>query len=148
MRLLWFSIAAAALFLSAGCGVKRANLPPQYPVTGRVTLDDKPLASAGVMFLPRGETRGTGAFAMTDAAGKYSLKTDYGGPGAPDGEYAVTISKVVNRDGTPYVPNPNAAEAGERETLPGTYSDSMKTVLKANVPKGGDTIDFDLKSKR
>src|SRR5262245_1223682 len=137
----------AAIFV-AGCGRKGPNLPPQYPVSGTIMLDGKPLAGAGIMFLPRGETRGTGAFAMTDAAGKYSLKTDYGGPGAPDGEYAVTISKVVNRDGTPYVPNPNAAEAGERETLPGTYSDSMKTVLKANVPKGGDTIDFDLKSKR
>jgi hypothetical protein len=139
--------ALLVLLIAIGCN-KRPNLPPQYPVSGTITLDGKPLGGAGIMFLPRGETRGTGAFAMTDAAGKYSLKTDYGGPGAPNGEYAVTISKVVNRDGTPYVPNPNAAEAGERETLPGTYSDSMKTVLTATVPKGGDTINFDLKSKR
>ena len=137
----------AVLWIAVGCD-KRPNLPPQYPVSGTITLDGKPLSGAGIMFLPRGETRGTGAFAMTDGVGKYSLKTDYGGPGAPDGEYAVTISKVVNRDGTPYVPNPNAAEAGERETLPSTYSDSMKTVLTANVPKGGDTINFELKSKR
>jgi len=111
-------------------------------------LDGKPLAGAGIMFLPRGETRGNGAMAMTDPKGKYTLKTDHGGPGAPEGEYAVTISKVVNRDGTPYVPNPNVAEAGERETLPGTYSNSMNTVLTATVPKGGNTINFELKSKR
>jgi hypothetical protein len=136
------------LVLVGGCGPKYPNLPPQYAVSGKITLDGKPLAGAGIMFLPRGETRGTGAFAMTDAEGKYSLKTDHGGPGAPEGEYAVTISKVINRDGTPYVPNPDVAEAGERETLPGIYSDSMKSVLTAKVPKGGDTINFDLKGKR
>ena len=133
--------------LIAGCQ-KPSNLPPQYPVSGTISLDGKPLGGAGIMFLPRGDTRGNGAMAMTDPTGKYTLKTDHGGPGAPEGEYAVTISKVVNRDGTPYVPNPDVAEAGERETLPGTYSDSMKTILKANVPKGGVTINFELKSKR
>jgi hypothetical protein len=117
-------------------------------VSGTVTLNGQPLPGAGIMFLPRGDTRGTGAMGMTDEAGKYTLKTDYGGPGAPEGEFAVTISKVMNRDGTPYIPNPDVAEAGERETLPGIYSDSMKTTLSANVPKGGDTINFDLKTKR
>jgi hypothetical protein len=137
-----------ALFcLAVGCS-KRPNLPQQFPVSGTIMLDGKPLAGAGIMFLPRGETRGNGAMAMTDPKGKYTLKTDHGGPGAPEGEYAVTISKVVNRDGTPYVPNPNVAEAGERETLPGTYSNSMNTVLTATVPKGGNTINFELKSKR
>ena len=131
-----------------GCGQQDSKLPPQYPVSGVVTLDGKPLAGAGIMFLPRGDTRGTGAMGMTDEAGRYTLKTDYGGPGTPEGEFAVTISKVVNRDGTPYIPNPDVAEAGERETLPGIYSDSMKTTLSAQVPKGGDTINFELKSKR
>lgn len=138
----------AILLCLAGCSQKNPNLPPQHPVSGTVTLDGKPLTGAGVMFLPRGDTRGTGAMGMTDDAGKYTLKTDFGGPGAPEGEFAVTISKVVNRDGTPYVPNPDVAEAGGRETLPAIFSDSMKSTLTANVPKGGDTINFDLKSKR
>lgn len=141
-------VLVAILLCLAGCSQKNPNLPPQHPVSGTVTLDGKPLTGAGIMFLPRGDTRGTGAMGMTDDAGKYTLKTDHGGPGAPEGEFGVTISKVVNRDGTPYVPNPDVAEAGERETLPGIYSDSMKTTLTANVPKGGDTINFDLKSKR
>jgi hypothetical protein len=147
-NLLGLGFAALFLLVAAGCGGKRPNLPPQYPVSGIITLDGKPLATAGIMFLPRGETRGTGAFAMTDAAGKYSLKTDHGGAGAPEGEYAVTISKVVNRDGTPYIPKPDVAEAGERESLAATYSDSMKTILTAKVPKGGDTINFELKGRR
>jgi hypothetical protein len=145
----YFLVTVGICFIGTviGCS-KPPNLPKQYPVSGTITLDGKPLAGAGIMFLPRGETRGNGAMAMTDPAGKYTLKTDHGGPGAPEGEYAVTISKVVNRDGTPYVPNPNVAEAGERETLPGTYSNSMNTVLTATVPKGGNTINFELKSKR
>jgi hypothetical protein len=138
----------AIVLCVAGCGQKNPNLPAQYPVSGTVTLDGKPLAGAGVMFLPRGETRGTGAMGTTDEAGKYTLKTDYGGPGAPEGEFAVTISKLINKDGTPYVPNPDVAEAGGRETLPARYSDSMKTELTAQVGKEGNTIDFELKSKR
>jgi hypothetical protein len=141
-------LVVALVITAVGCGGKGPNLPPQYPVSGTISMDGKPLGGAGIMFLPRGETRGTGAFGMADATGKYSLKTDHGGAGAPEGEYAVTISRVVNRDGTPYVPNPDVAEAGERETMPGIYSDSMKTVLSANVPKGGDTINFELKAKR
>src|SRR5262249_4672753 len=125
--------------LTVGCNRRDPSLPLQYPVTGKITLDGKALGGAGIMFLPRGNTRGTGSFGMSGEDGTYHLKSDHGGPGAPEGEYAVTISKVVNRDGTPYVPDPNKAEAGERETLPGTYSDSMKTVLSAKVPKGGDT---------
>jgi len=141
-------LAALAWVFLAGCSEKYPNLPEQYPVAGRITLDGKPLPDAGIMFLPRGDTRGTGAFGMSDKEGKYTLKTDHGGPGAPEGEYAVTISRVVNRDGTPYVPKPDVAEAGERETLPAFYHDSMKTVLSAKVPKGGDTVNFDLTSKR
>jgi hypothetical protein len=148
-QLVWACTVVFVFFVAAaGCSGRHSNLPPQYPVSGTISMDGKPLPGAGIMFLPRGETRGTGAFGMADAAGKYSLKTDHGGAGAPEGEYVVTISRVVNRDGTPYVPKPDVAEAGERETLPGIYSDSMKTVLSANVPKGGDTINFELKSKR
>ena len=147
-RLGLLMILAAAAVLPTGCNRRDPNLPVQYPVTGQITLDDRPLAGAGIMFLPRGKTRGTGAYGMSNAEGRYTLKTDYGGDGAPEGEFAVTVSRVVNRDGTPYVPNPDAAEAGERETLPAIYHDSIKTVLSANVPKGGGKIDFPLKSKR
>src|SRR5207244_4820472 len=143
----WCALACLVTLL-AGCGPKHANMPAHYPVTGKITLDGKPLPGAGIMFLPRGNTRGTGSQAMTDKEGAYTLKSDHAGAGAAEGEYAVTISRVVNRDGTPYVPRPDAAEAGERETLPGHYSDSMKTILSANVPKGGDTINFELTSRR
>ena len=124
------------------------NLPPQYPVSGTITLDGKPLAGAGIMFLPRGETRGTGAFGMSDAAGQIHAENRSRRPRRSRRRIRRHDQPVVNRDGTPYVPNPDVAEAGERETLPGIYSDSMKTVLTANVPKGGDTINFELKSKR
>src|SRR5262245_27650255 len=88
---------ALLLVVIAGCSGKDPNLPVQYPVTGKITLDGKPLTGAGIMFLPRGNTRGTGSFGMSNQEGIYTLKSDHGGPGAPEGEYAVTVSKVVNR---------------------------------------------------
>src|SRR6185436_7768075 len=78
---------------SSGCGGQSSV--PLYPVSGVVTLDDKPLANAGVMFLPRGNTRGNACVALTGADGKYSLKPERGGGhGAPEGEFVVTISKM------------------------------------------------------
>jgi len=46
-------LAILALAGLTGCNRRDPNLPVQYPVTGQITLDDKPLAGAGIMFLPR-----------------------------------------------------------------------------------------------
>jgi hypothetical protein len=130
---------------ASGCGER--NDVPHYPVSGIVTLDGKPLAGAGVMFLPRGETRGNACVALTDGEGKYSLKPERGGgTGAPEGEFAVTISKM--KDPPPGTGSgPAAAETGFDETLSPKYWDSAQTILSAHVPQGGATIDFPLKSR-
>lgn len=133
--------------LIANLGCRDPNLPELYPVTGTVTLDGEPLARAGVMFLPRGTTRGNACIGITDENGKYSLTSERdGGEGAPEGEFAVTISKMKEPVG--YDPSqPAPAETGNDETLASQYWDSSKTVLTAKVPKGGGNIDFPLKSK-
>ncbi len=142
----WAAPWTAALVLGLlvlGSGCNSYDGPPLHPVSGTVTLDGQPLANAGVMFLPRGDTRGNACLAMTDASGKYTLKTEEGGmPGAAEGEFAVTISKMKD----PPAGQPAAAETGIEETLSAKYWDSAQTILTAKVPAGGATLDFPLVS--
>src|SRR5687767_4357332 len=69
----------AGLLLAVVGGCETYDGPPLYPVSGTVTLDGKPLANAGVMYLPRGSTRGNACLGITDASGKYVLKAERGG---------------------------------------------------------------------
>jgi hypothetical protein len=79
-----------------------------------------------------------------------SLVALFGPHHLPRGFFYLLITLLVTGCGLkrPNLPKPDVAEAGERESLPGTYSDSMRTVLIAIVPQGGGTINFDLKSNR
>ena len=133
------------LTFASGCS---DSGPKLHPVSGRVTLDGQPLANAGVMFFPRGSTLGNACIGMTDTNGKYILKPEKrNGTGAPEGEFAVTISKMKDPPAKAKAGEPAAAETGLEETLSAKYWDSAKTILKATVPMGGTKIDFSLTKK-
>ncbi len=145
LRAFTYVIVSAALVpFIAGCG---DSGPKLHPVSGTVTLEGKPLPNAGVMFFPRGATLGNACVGITDADGKYTLKPEgRGGTGAPEGEFAVTISKM--KDPPPGKPGESApAETGLEETLSPKYWDSAITILSAKVPAGGTTVDFPLKRR-
>ncbi len=68
------SAAVLVLFVAAGCG----KAPFEFaPVSGRVTLNGKPLANATVTFQPLvvgdDKTRPSDSFGKTDAEGRFSL---------------------------------------------------------------------------
>lgn len=134
----------------SGCGGGRSSdQPALVPVSGTVTLDGSPAAGVGVMFFPTGQTRGNPCYGNTDESGRYELLA--GGPdqkGAPVGEYKVTCSKYVMPDGTPFTSDGSQSPemAGAKEALPPKYSQQDTTELKATVPEGGGTINFDLTS--
>ena len=72
-----------------GCPNSR---PATYRVTGTVTIQEKPLASAVVTFVPTSK-EGEAASAITDSEGKYALTTWEAGDGARPGQYGVKVSK-------------------------------------------------------
>src|SRR5437870_614360 len=67
------ALLTAAVVAIAGCN----SAPGVAPVSGKVTLDGKPLANAHVSFQPVAsggkEPSGGGSYADTDADGNYSL---------------------------------------------------------------------------
>jgi len=142
----------ALLGFSEGCGGShfRQDLPLTVPVSGLVTLNGKPLASASVTFYPKDGTAGIESAGSTDESGHYQLQQTRGELGTPVGEYSVTISHYVGPDGKSIVmtkDSPPPADLGAVESLPEKYSSLQSTTLRATVPAGGDTINFDLKIK-
>ncbi len=93
-----FSIFLAGLtLLCTGCGDNVA------PVSGRVTLDQKPLANATVIFSPLSDqfNPGPGSRGKTDANGEFTLQLmNKDVKGAMIGKHKVSITAYEGDDGT------------------------------------------------
>ena len=105
------------LLLSAlGCG--RGGHHAVAPVSGRVTLNNRPLAHAEVRFYPAGNEKGTGpvySHAKTDAQGLFTLRTflaDHEVAGGLVGDNRVEISlneRDLEKPSLKAAPNPATA---------------------------------------
>ncbi len=143
------SLSLLALFSIAGCGkAPPPKIPDTVPVKGTVKLDGKPMDRGVITFLPSAAKsyRATGFISQT---GEYELSTSVGAtskPGASPGEYTVTISRFLNPKGEPQDPT-KPVEIPGLESLPPRYSNATQTTLKATIPTGGGTQDFDVKAK-
>ncbi len=132
MKLVSLHCVPLVVALLTGCG------GPEHPdvgrVSGKVTLDSKPLPQATLMFQP---AQGRSSMGTTDDQGNYTLTYLDGVPGAILGKHKVMIrTEIPGEDGQPPV---------AKEKLPKKYHD--KTELSADVKAGANTFDFDLKSK-
>lgn len=124
------------LTAAAGCGGLKL-----HPVSGRVTLDDKPVAGAAVMFQPA--EGGPVAHAVTDAEGRYTLETT-NRAGAPAGLHLVTVTKQR----TLGVREDETVEPGGLRVewlVPERYSKAATSGLKVTVP--AEAFDLRLTAK-
>jgi hypothetical protein len=159
MTRLTMALALVAL-ATAGC---QSNGPPLVPVSGKVTLDGKPLAGKTLKFLPEPGTPGQGAGATTDAAGGYALLAARPGAtrdeaGAPPGSYRVVVVEPMfpidlpvqdanDPSAAPAVGLPSAAPRKKQE-IPAVYTKPETTPLRAEVPAGGGEINLTLESAK
>ena len=135
----------------AGCGSASAgpkSESPLAPAKGRVTMDNKPIEGAMVIFSPLASNMGDGAVGITDAKGNYEA-TAGGTTGAPVGSYKIMISRLVDSAGKTVVATLETppANLGAVESMPPRYSDHAVTALKCTVAPGGGTFDFKLTSR-
>lgn len=124
-------------FAAAGCGDGRNSAP----VTGKVTVNGKPLADVGVTFEPQGTGAGRGSFGRTDADGRYTLQfVDSQQDGALVGKHLVTFSDLAASE-TEQSDAGNLPEKPLR--IPAKYSgEGLEYEVAA---AGADHADFDLK---
>jgi hypothetical protein len=130
------------LLLVAGCGQNVA------PVSGRITLDEKPLANATVIFQPNSDdpNPGPGSQGKTDKNGEFTLKLMKEGSamGAIVGKHKVTITAYEGHDGS--VPSSGSDMKFAKRIVPDEYN--AKSTLTFDVPAGGSaSANFDLKSE-
>ena len=146
---LFSAVLLAALF---GCGGRQGFVP----VSGRVTMDGKPLANVHVHFQPTmtdgNPNPGPGSYAETDKEGKYALAISSQhaqGDGAVVGKHMVRISSKLEKKEIKYDPqlgSPDGAPLIAYETIPAHYN--QDTTLEYTVPPGGTSkADFDLATK-
>jgi len=133
-------VVVALLVGVAGCGSATVA-----PVSGKVTLDGKPLAHAMVSFTPDSGDKNPGppSTGKTDADGNFSLELANGkGKGAMVGKHKVSIT-AYEGDGEAQSSAPDMAF--RKRILGEKYN--AKTELRFEVTANGSTeANFDLKS--
>lgn len=142
-------ISPLLFILLVGCSGKPYKVAK---VSGRVTLDGKPLPKASITFVPMASegniAPGPTARDVTDDEGRYTLTIDKDTPGAVVHKCRIYITTVIG----PVVPNdedggpPTLRKKMPRDKVPEKYN--LKTELTFDVPREGtDTADFDLTSR-
>jgi len=129
---------------ASGCGMAGGRTAA---VSGKVTYKGKPLANADVSFSPI-EPNGRAATGRTDGSGKFTLGTFGVSDGAILGKYRVSV--IARGPDRP----PKAGEVGSGmpgEMMPGDaiippkYFAPDTSELTAEVKRGGNTVNLDLK---
>ena len=108
----------------AGCGKNGSDIAP---VTGRITLDGKPLEKADILFQPDGSKPPSSA--RTDADGRYVLAYKRGVMGGTVGSNTVQIT--ISSDVVTDPPN-----------IPARYN--AESELTKEVKAGPNEFNFDL----
>ncbi len=136
----YYLLMVGLLVVAAGCGDSRI-----VPVSGRVTLDKKPVVNARVNFEPLSEgIPGPGSAGKTDANGQFTLQLLPLGDrkGAFIGEYTVKIIAYEGDDGS--IPSSGSDMKFRKRIIPDEY---VHGKLTFKVPPGGTTeANFDLET--
>lgn len=130
----WLMLAVILAAMGCGSGYKVVS------VSGRVTLNGKPLEGAWVSFQPIGSKDrdpGPGSSAKTDKEGRYTLRIAPGRSGAVVGKQQVRISTIEYDENSRLI---------QKERVPARYH-ALQSELTYDVPKEGTSeANFDLKS--
>jgi hypothetical protein len=155
------SMITVGLGLLLGCGCGRSGPVVQF-VEGRVVLDGQALEGATVGLSPVAGSQGLPAYARTDTQGIFRVTSTRGGrrdAGAAEGDYIVTISKVVADEADVAVeaaepgerPKPAPSRKSPRNVVPEVYAEVDTSPLRATIQRGANTgpaFVFDLNSSR
>lgn len=138
-RAAWRLRAALALSLLAmsGCGTGSPQFESRstFPVEGMVRIGGAPAEGVQVFLHPRDKSQQGKPRGVTDAQGRFCLRTYHEGDGAPAGEYTVTLY-------WPAVPGPNASteEQLPPDRLQKRFMAQRTSPLRATVGAGPTTL--------
>lgn len=130
-----------AVAITSGCGAD--NPLGRKAISGKITLDGKPLEQGTIAFQPLVEKGGVSAGAVI-AAGGYSIKAE---KGLTPGKYRVRInaSEGGPAAATDQPPGPTPAQT-PKSLIPPKYNTQSELVAEV-TEAGPNQFDFDLVSK-
>lgn len=137
--------ALLCVLFAIGCG-DASGVGKTFSVTGKVTLDDRPLTAAStiVLFKPDATRGNTSLFepaGTVDDQGHYVLFTN-GKKGAPPGWYQVVVTAT---EGSPVHPNDQSSHRPVAKSLvPAKYGLVATSGLSIEVVKNPDPNAYDL----
>lgn len=132
---------AGCMLSIAGCGGAGFKFAP---VSGQVTMDGKPLPNVHVTFMPLGTTDsdvvGPGSHDLTDADGRFQLRTTTGIPGAVVGNHRISIEAAQEGETGQQSDGAVSQESFQKrmekvKSIPARYNRESK--LNFDVPESG-----------
>ncbi|NBR05473.1 MAG: hypothetical protein EBT92_06865 [Planctomycetes bacterium] len=137
---IWYFVILLSSIIHIGCSGDDRGLAP---VSGTIIFKGKPLANAGINFIPE-DTTARVAVGSTDKDGKYKLSSYQINDGAKIGRYSITIRAEEGGDS-----NLKPADALDfvrgKIITPLKYSRPDTSGLTAEVARKNNVIDFELK---
>lgn len=120
----------------SGCGSGNGLAP----VTGRVTLDDKPIEGAAVLFQP--DSGGVPATGVTGANGEFELTTSGLGSGATIGKNGVSVAKTVSVQPNRKIEDSEIVPM--KSETPVRYASPKTSGISIDVKPGMDPVELKL----
>ena len=125
----------AVLALVALCPACSSGRKPIHKVHGQVLVDGKPAAQAQVLLHPAEGAEELRPGGQTDDQGYFNLTSYVNGDGAPEGDYAVTVTWFrIRRDGS------QAGDVVRYNALPQRYAVVQTSQLRVTVNKGDNEL--------
>ena len=115
------------LAIASGCSDGR---PTRVPISGKVSIDGKPLAGGSIMFL-HPESRSSGS--PIDADGRFQLTCYVPGDGAVLGKHRVKVTACES-----------LSERSNRWLAPKKYADPNSSGLEVEVTEPKDDLEINL----
>lgn len=145
--------AVCSLPITVGCfgSSSDPNRPAVVDVVGTVTHKQQPVEGATVLFVPA--DGGHAATGLTNATGKFQLRTFSPNDGAVPGQYTVAIFKYDMSTANPELEDDLASElrpdngepVGPTPLLPARYAEASTSGISQEVSASGDNdFSFDL----
>jgi hypothetical protein len=126
--------------------------PRMHQVTGVVTINGKPTEKVAVYFWPtdmkaRNYSMYRNAVGITDAQGRFMLKSGAGSEGIAAGDYKVTFSRPTVRGKPVTAETKKSARTGAVESIPVQYCEPDQTPVTATVSDKQRDFTFDVPAK-
>jgi hypothetical protein len=130
-------VAVVLLVGVSGCGDRGAARAER--ITGRVLLNDKPLAEATVSFRSQEDLTLESAVALTDANGAFELTPNKGSRLKP-GKYVALVYKYVDKQGKVVRQVDPNTEQSLRNVVPARYRQPEKSPLLLEIESSADGL--------